>query len=293
MRSKKLLVTALSLLMPASAMAAPPPASFELLGVVRDFQMLGEPNGHPDFEQEEDWGVDRIYCGRLIEPVLGTDAKPVYDGPGRHVEDHFLDSAGRPISYTMYDPGLGDTPGTWGSVYDAGIDSETSFNEWWNDVPGINMSAPLSVTMVRQGDGTYVFDSDLDPFYVARGGFFPIDNLLFGNTAGSNPDNHNYHFTFELHARFVYDASAGQIFEFFGDDDVWVFMNGQLVVDVGDRHWPRGQFVDLDRLGLADGETYALDLFFAERRKFGSNCRITTNMPLISGPNVNTSGCFD
>ena len=142
------------------------------------------------------------------------------------------------------------------------------------------MSRSLTLTLVLQPDGTYVFDDDIDPMYDALGGFFPVDGQLYGNPDGY-PD-HNFHFTFELHGTFVYNAAAQQIFKFAGDDDVWVFVNGELVIDIGGVHSEVEQYVDLNRLGLTEGETYRLDFFFAERHRTQSNFRIVTNLELES-----------
>ena len=86
---------------------------------------------------------------------------------------------------------------------------------------------------------------------------------------------------------------AGQIFKFVGDDDVWVFINDQLVIDLGGVHAARTQYVDLSRLGLVDGETYALDFFFAERHRAQSNFRIVTNLELESDGPVAITALFD
>jgi len=147
------------------------------------------------------------------------------------------------------------------------------------------------MTLVRQSNGTYVFDSNTDPTCVALGGFFPIEHQLFGNPGGT--PNRNFHFTFELHTRFTYDADGGQTFAFRGDDDVFVFINGQLVIDLGGVHGAVEQEVQLNRLGLVDGQEYDLDFFFAERHRTQSNFKITTNINLQNAELPTVSNAFD
>jgi fibro-slime domain-containing protein len=267
------------------------PEVLELTGTVRDFRERSVEGGHPDFERKPDNGFGH-YVGN-IATQLGPERKPVYTGNGHKVKQQWKDTAGRPICWHVAQkyPMSGDVAGTLGPADSGGIQSTASFETWYRDVPGTNMSELLTLKFIRQSDGTYVFDDRLDPNYESLGGFFPIEDKLFGNPGGW-PDR-NFHFTFELHGEFVYDAGAGQIFKFIGDDDVWVYINDELVIDIGGVHPAVEQYIDLDRLGLEDGETYELDFFFAERHRTQSNFRIVTNLPLESVVPPTISAIFD
>jgi fibro-slime domain-containing protein len=89
------------------------------------------------------------------------------------------------------------------------------------------------------------------------------------------------HLCFESQdAKFTYEP--GQEFFFRGDDDIWVFINNQLVVDLGGTHMPAPGYVKLDTISkpekLKAGEQYPIKIFFCDRRGTGSNVRISTNM---------------
>jgi hypothetical protein len=60
--------------------------------------------------------------------------------------------------------------------------------------------------------------------------FFPLTGKGFGSQGykdGAGKEQ-NFHFTMELHGRFSYQG--GEVFIFTGDDDLWVFINDNLVV---------------------------------------------------------------
>ena len=273
---------------------ADPPQTIQLTGTVRDFhERTANPayplRAHPDFEVQPDAGFGH-YCGN-VGLQLDDHGKPSFTGDGWKVSSQARDDQNRPICWSLVDPALGDQAESRGVSDRGGIKNRRTFKRWYRDKPRWNVSQTLDLTFNLQPDGTYVFDDTIDPQYQALGGFFPIENQLFGNPGG-NPDR-NFHFTFELHTEFTYQAGEGQFFRFVGDDDVWVFIDGTLVIDLGGIHPAEEQYVDVDRLGLVDGEDYTLDFFFAERHRTQSNFRIVTSLRLDDPATPSITAAFD
>jgi fibro-slime domain-containing protein len=123
---------------------------------------------------------------------------------------------------------------------------------------------------------------------------------------------HNFSFTSEVRYWFPYDSSKSYTLDFVGDDDVWVFINGKLAVDLGGVHTPiDGSIVigsngngnttvtafdangapttptkSTASLGLQNGKVYEIAVFQAERQSTGSSYKLT-----LSGFNASPTSC--
>lgn len=193
-----------------------------------------------------------------------------------------LDSSGN-IVWTdgVGDPGFFDADGVGKTAYG---DAKLFFNR-------VGDTLTLDKVGIRtpQDNGFVIRSTGLSEFgrysNVWSNNFWPLDTLPGHDGMGANADDgkpHNYYFgmhyalTFDLDA----DYSGPMSYQFFGDDDLWVFLDGHLVCDVGGIHRTAGQYVDLrDYLPVGSSGMHELSVYFIERGGYGSCCWMQMNLP--------------
>jgi fibro-slime domain-containing protein len=264
--------------------------------VYHDFKGWNEGDAvhdHPDFQHFQ--GNGKGFAG-IAQQMLGPTGVPV------HVAGCYP-TAGMGYPYLLTANGCAQMNAP-GPAWDATVDW---FGKWYADDPTFNKTIVQTLTLGPIGGGAFQF-SDLS--------FFPLDGVA--GTWGNTPNQvHNYGFTSVVRTWFEYKGTAS--LTFFGDDDVWVYINKKLAVDLGGTHQQATGSVTLDPtsghafvcdfvapgnafpspacspalanghdvdLGLTMGSAYEIVVFQAERFMTESNYQLT-----LSGFTSTKSSC--
>lgn len=194
---------------------------------------------------------------------------------------------------------------------DTNMTTVTGTDKAEHQVPiyGMAVDAYKSIVLTDDGSGTYSFEAgysgtkkdvqyDRESGTIYNGtnegdesGFYPLEGLgyeqkgLLKNTSFTDGKHRNGGFTLRGESQFVYKKDANLYFTFTGDDDVYMYINGVLAMDLGGAHGRNTKTVNLnkvaDKCGLVDGQVATFTFFYMERCSDASTFGIKTNMELV------------
>lgn len=195
---------------------------------------------------------------------------------------------------------------------DTNMTTVTGTDRQMHSVPiyGMAVDAYKSIVLTDNGAGTYSFEAgysgtkkdvqyDRESGTIYNGtnggdesGFYPLENLgyeqpgLLTATSKVNNGAKNGGFTLRGESQFVYNKASNLYFTFTGDDDVYMYINGTLALDLGGAHGRNSKTVNLNNLdatkyGLKEGQVATFTFFYMERCSDASTFGIETNMELV------------
>lgn len=131
----------------------------------------------------------------------------------------------------------------------------------------------------------------------AGNNFYPLDKVLPSYEESERGNNHNNYFGMRYDVTFKIGDYVGPLnYEFTGDDDLWVVLDGKkIVIDLGGIHSEATGTVDLwkyigqaaDLSEAQKQQNHTLTILYMERGAYKSNCRMKFTLPSAKIQQVN------
>ena len=287
---------------------------------------------YPAFFFTDKGGVNERTAGSNSKKI-STSNYSINKAENNRVRYNCLDSGASDLKGTAYQGLVGST--LYNNLPDFNLYGVNPFD--MNAVSGKKDCAVYQNQNVefKYENGYYVLDSKKYEYKYDQAGntlkvgrnvqgtnaqFFPFDNI-----GRKNSDGHNVHFGLSMEVDFSMPTEGKNnnedyVFQFSGDDDVWIFIDGKLILDLGGIHEASAASVNfaqgivtyenhtynetgklgtgkgtyykdhtsysfaeigVDRNAICDNKQHKLQIFYMERGGGESNCKITFNMPVV------------
>lgn len=174
----------------------------------------------------------------------------------------------------------GDTY-TLSSVKGANLDGLEYFNN--PQTPGKDPYTHIWTNNFWPMDGRSSTDG-LTGYYNDRGGYSGFDGKkLYPVSDDGQAHNNMFGMQYTVEFELTEDYVGPLEYYFFGDDDMWVFLDGRLVCDIGGVHSSVGAYVNLwDYIAKGDAGKHTLKFYYTERGLSGSTCYMQFTLPSVS-----------
>lgn len=267
----------------------------------------GSDGGNEDYNKYD--GATRLSLG-IMQKRLGEDSYPIVD-KGKEESSSYLFSTKAGTGKEFY-PGANH-------LFKQDADGYYEYDSTKNFAQFNKNTKEFTVYKVP--------GSSKDPIDLQQGSkhgsFFPFNTLgdsKYNDIPQISEASPDFHFGMTMSAKFIQPKDGkingnNMVFEFSGDDDVWVYIDGVLVLDIGGIHNAvsgsinfadgtvtfgnnntdlktlfknangEGDFVSEKNI-FKDYTMHTINFYYLERGKGDSNCKLKFNLPTVPDGSV-------